>query len=65
MKILSFILALAVCIGSLGCEMHPSAQQTGNGSENAQKASAEFHKALQPEPANPNPPSYFPTPKPR
>jgi hypothetical protein len=63
MKIRLVILALALCIAGIGCEMHPEAQQPGDGAENAPEASAEFQKALQPEPANPNPPSYFPTPK--
>jgi hypothetical protein len=64
MKILPFTFALALCVGGLGCEMHPAPKQAENGDGKAPKVSTEFQKSLQPETANPNPPSFFPTPKP-
>jgi hypothetical protein len=61
MKILIFTFALALCIVSMGCEMHPQPQ---HGASEAPEASADLQKALEPEPVNPDPPSFFPTPKP-
>lgn len=63
MKILLLTFGLALCLGGLGCEMHPSPKQAGNDDGNAPKGSTELRKSLQPEAANPNPPSFFPTPK--
>ena len=63
MKILPFTLALALCVGGLGCEMQPLPKQAGNGDGNAPKVSTELQRSLRPEAVNPNPPSYFPTPK--
>jgi hypothetical protein len=65
MKIPLFTVALALCLASLGCEMHPGSQQTGNHGGEDPKASSELQKSLEPEPANPPPPSFFPTPKPQ
>lgn len=65
MKILSFTFALALCIVGFGCEMHPLPQQSESDAGGHPKPSAELHEALQPEPANPNPPSFFSTPKPK
>jgi hypothetical protein len=62
MKILPFTLALALCVGGLGCEMQPLPKQA-NGDGKAPKVSSELRRSLQPEAANPNPPSFFPTPK--
>lgn len=64
MKILLFTVVLALCIAGLGCEMHPVPKPTGNAAGKEPKASSELQKALQPEPANPAPPAFFPTPKP-
>ena len=56
MKILRYLLVLALCVvGGLGCEMHTAPERD-------QKA-PDSTKPLRPEAANPNPPSYFPTPK--
>jgi hypothetical protein len=63
MKIPLFTIALALCLASLGCEMHPDQQQTESPGAKESKASSELQKALEPEPANPAPPSFFPTPK--
>jgi len=63
MKILPFTLALTLCVGGLGCEMHPATKQAGDDDGKAPKVSTELQRSLQPEAANPNPPSYFPTPK--
>jgi hypothetical protein len=65
MKIPLFTVALALCLASLGCEMHPVPPQTGNHGGKEPKASSELRKALEPEPANPDPPSFFPSPKPK
>ncbi len=64
MKIPLFTVALALCLGSLGCEMHPVPPQTENhGGKEPMDSSSELQKALEPEPANPDPPSFFPSPK--
>ncbi len=63
MKILPFTLALALCVGGLGCEMHPVLKEAETGDEKAPEASAELQKSLQPENASPNPPQFFSTPK--
>jgi hypothetical protein len=63
MKLILLILALALCVGGFGCEMHPVLKQPGNNDEKAQKASTEPQKSLQPDNPNPNPPQFFPTPK--
>jgi hypothetical protein len=57
MKILSLTFSIALCIGSFGCEMHPT-----DGDEKP-RGSGEQQKDARPETVNPNPPSYFPTPK--
>jgi hypothetical protein len=62
MKILSLTFSMALCIGAFGCEMHPASKRTTN-SEETPRASSEQQKTTQPEAVNPNPPSYFPTPK--
>ena len=56
------LLAAALGVGSLGCEMHPSSEHATNGEETP-TGSGESHKQPRPEPVNPDPPSYFPTPK--
>jgi hypothetical protein len=63
MKILLFTIALALCLASLSCEMHPEQDETHAGTK--PKASPELQKALEPEPANPAPPSFFSSPKPK
>jgi hypothetical protein len=63
MKIRSITCASALCVLSFGCEMHPVAGEGESGSKERTKASAELQKALEPEPVNPNPPSFFPTPQ--
>ena len=63
MKILAFTLVLTLCVGGLGCEMHPALRQAENDDGKAPKAPTELQKSLQPESANPNPPSYFSTPE--
>ncbi len=63
MKLTPLTLALALCVGGLGCEMHPVLKQPGHDDEKAPKASTELQKSLQPENANPNPPQFFSTPK--
>jgi hypothetical protein len=62
MKLLPLTVSAALCIGSLGCEMHPALKHAPDGEETPQ-VSGEPQKATQPETVNPNPPSYFPTPK--
>jgi hypothetical protein len=42
--------------------MHPVTEEETGVKERA-KASAELQRALEPEPANPHPPSFFPTPQ--
>ena len=60
MKILRYLLVLALfVVGGLGCEMHTAPERAGNGDQ----ITPNSKKPLQPEAANPNPPSYFPTPK--
>ena len=44
--------------------MHPVSQESDTGAKEHPKASAELQRALEPELANPHPPSFFPTPKP-
>jgi hypothetical protein len=63
MKILLSTVALVLCLAALGCEMHPS--ESNEHADGKEKAPSELQKALQPEPANPDPPSFFPTPKPK
>jgi hypothetical protein len=60
MKIRLLTFASALCALSFGCEMHP---QRESGAKEQPKASAELQRALEPEPANPHPPSFFPTPQ--
>ncbi len=60
MKILRYLLVLALSVfGGLGCEMHTTPEHAGNSDQNTPNST----KPLQPEAANPNPPSFFPTPK--
>jgi len=64
MKSWLFTLAVALCALSLGCEMHPVTGEGGTGAKEPTKASTELQRALKPEPVNPDPPSFFPTPQP-
>jgi len=64
MKSWLYTLAVALCALSLGCEMHPVTEEGGTGAEEPPKASTELQRALKPEPVNPDPPSFFPTPQP-
>jgi hypothetical protein len=57
-------MAFALCVLSLGCEMHPVADEGETQAKERPKASAELQRALEPEPVNPHPPSFFPTPQP-
>ena len=45
--------------------MHPVAEEGVGGAKDRAKNSAEQQRALEPEPANPHPPSFFPTPQPQ
>jgi hypothetical protein len=63
MKIRLFTFASLVCLGGFGCEMHPVAEEGGTGAQQRPKGSAELQRALEPEAANPHPPSFFPTPQ--
>jgi hypothetical protein len=63
MKIPSITFAFALVALTFGCEMHPVAQESEAGTKEHAKASAKLQKALEPEPPNPNPPSFFPTPQ--
>jgi hypothetical protein len=62
MNIRLIIFASALCTLSFGCEMHPVTEDETGVKERA-KASAELQRALEPEPVNPHPPSFFPTPQ--
>jgi hypothetical protein len=64
MKSWLFTLAVALCALSLGCEMHPVTGEGKTGAKEPPKASTELQRALKPEPVNPDPPSFFPTPQP-
>jgi len=64
MKSWLFTLAVALCALSLGCEMHPVTGEGTTGAKEPPKASTELQRALKPEPVNPDPPSFFPTPQP-
>ena len=64
MKSWLFTLAVALCALSLGCEMHPVTEEGETGAKEPPKASTELQRALKPEPVNPDPPSFFPTPQP-
>jgi hypothetical protein len=44
--------------------MHPVTEEGGTGAKEPPKASTELQRALKPEPVNPDPPSFFPTPQP-
>jgi len=44
--------------------MHPVTEEGETGAKQPPKASTELQKALQPEPVNPHPPSFFATPQP-
>jgi hypothetical protein len=62
MNIRLIIFASALCTLSFGCEMHPvTGDETGV--KERTKASVELQRALEPEPVNPHPPSFFPTPQ--
>ena len=63
MKIRLLTFAAALCALSFGCEMHPVAEEGETGAKERPKASAELQRALEPEPVNPHPPSFFPTPQ--
>ena len=62
MNIRLIIFVSALCTLSFGCEMHPVTEEE-TGVKDRAKASAELQRALEPEPANPHPPSFFPTPQ--
>ena len=62
MKILPLLLLAALCVVSLGCEMHPSPKRATN-DEATPAASGEPQEQPPPQTVNPDPPSYFPTPK--
>jgi hypothetical protein len=62
MNIRLITVASALCALSFGCEMHPVAGEGESDAKERTKASAELQKALEPEPVNPHPPSFFPTP---
>ena len=62
MKIRLLTFAWALCALSFGCEMHPVTEDE-TGVKERTKASAELQRALEPEPVNPHPPSFFPTPQ--
>jgi hypothetical protein len=63
MNIRLITFASALCALSFGCEMHPVADEGQTGAKERTKASAELQRALEPEPVNPHPPSFFPTPQ--
>ena len=63
MKIRLLTFASALCALSFGCEMHPVVEEGQTGAKERPKASTELQRALEPEPANPHPPSFFPTPQ--
>jgi hypothetical protein len=65
MKIPLFTVALGLCLLSLGCEMHAGPKEAEKHAGKEPKTSPELQKALEPEPANPAPPTFFPTPKPQ
>ncbi|HEU4679637.1 MAG TPA: hypothetical protein VFS35_08965 [Terrimicrobiaceae bacterium] len=65
MKIPLFTFASALCLLSLGCEMHAVPKEAEKHAGKEPKTSSEVQKALEPEPANPAPPTFFPTPKPQ
>jgi hypothetical protein len=65
MKIPLFTLALALCLLSLGCEMHAGSKEAEKHTGKEPQTSAELQKALEPEPVNPAAPTFFPTPKPQ
>ena len=62
MNIRLILFASALCTLSFGCEMHPVTEEE-TGVKDRAKASAELQRALEPEPANPHPPSFVPTPQ--
>ena len=62
MNIRLILFASALCTLSFGCEMHPVTEEE-TGVKDRAKASAELQRALEPEPANPHPPSFFATPQ--
>jgi hypothetical protein len=62
MNIRLTIFASALCTLSFGCEMHPVTEDE-TGVKERRKASAELQRALAPEPPNPHPPLFFPTPQ--
>ena len=62
MNIRLILFASALCTLSFGCEMHPVTEEE-TGVKDRAKASAELQRALEPEPANPHPPSFFQTPQ--
>jgi hypothetical protein len=62
MNIRLIIFASALCTLSFGCEMHPVTEDE-TGVKERTKASVEWQRALEPEPVNPHPPSFFPTPQ--
>ena len=63
MKIRLLTFASALCALSFGCEMHPVVEEGETGAKERPKASTELQRALEPEPANLHPPSFFPTPQ--
>ena len=59
MKALFLAITVITCLCGLGCEMHPESPRTRGGqATEPEKTSAQPESAL-----NPNPPSYFASPK--
>ena len=65
MKIALFTVALVLCLLSLGCEMHAVPKEAEKHTGKEAQTSPELQKALEPEPANPAPPTFFPSPNPQ
>jgi len=55
------LVILFVCLGGMGCEMHPPAQTiAGYAEKESAKQAIEKQKSMVPEGANTNAPEYFP-----
>ena len=65
MKIPLCTVALALCLLSLGCEMHALPKGADEHAGKEAQTSLELQKALDPEPANPAPPTFFRSPNPQ
>ena len=64
MKLRFATLAVVLCALGFGCEMHRVTEEGNPGDDKHPKTPTEMQRALEPEPANPHPPSFFPTPQP-